>query len=128
MKQRVKKEKVRIFHNLKDSPADGMAHERRKTLRHIALCALVLLFESATPSQTPRTLSVPADSPRWELEGEAKPAEYQGRKCLLLDGGAATLKDFDMRDGVVDVDVATPANRGFFGIQFRLNPGHAGLL
>ncbi len=25
-----------------------------------------------------------------------------------------------MRDGVVDMDVATPASRGFFGIQFRL--------
>jgi len=74
----------------------------------------------AVRAQTPQTLSVPPDSPRWELEGEAKPAEYQGRKCLLLDGGAATLKDFEMRDGVVDVDVATPAKRGFFGIQFRI--------
>ena len=50
----------------------------------------------------------------------AKAAEYQGRKSLLLDGGAAIVKDFEMRDGVVDVDVATPANRGFFGIQFRV--------
>ena len=25
-----------------------------------------------------------------------------------------------MRDGVIDVDVATPASRGFFGIQFRI--------
>jgi len=46
--------------------------------------------------------------------------EYQGRKCLFLDGGAATVKDFEMRDGVVDVDVATPAKRGFFGIMFRI--------
>ena len=41
-------------------------------------------------------------------------------KCLLLDGGAAILKDLEMRDGVIDVDVATPASRGFFGIQFRI--------
>ena len=47
-------------------------------------------------------------------------AEYQGRKCILLDGGAAVVKDFEMRDGVIDVDVATPAKRGFFGIQFRI--------
>ena len=47
--------------------------------------------------------------------------DYQGRKCLLLDGAAATLKDFEMRDGVIDVDVATPATRGFFGIQFRIS-------
>ena len=81
------------------------------------------LFASAANSQTAQTtqtLSVPADSPRWELQGQARAAEYQGRKCLFLDGGAATLKDFELRDGVVDMDVATPASRGFFGIQFRI--------
>jgi hypothetical protein len=76
---------------------------------------------SAAAYQTPRTISVPPDSPLWELEGQAKASEYQGRKCLFLDGGGATLKDFDLRDGVIDVDVATPANRGFFGIQFRID-------
>src|SRR5262245_36299002 len=63
---------------------------------------------------------IPPDSPRWTLEGQAQVAEYLGRKCLRLDGGAATLSDLQMRDGVVDVDVATPAVRGFFGIQFRI--------
>jgi hypothetical protein len=90
---------------------------RFKARSLLALIALALLFRSAAHSQT---LSVPPDSPRWNLEGQAKVAEYQGRKCLFLDGGGATVKDFDMRDGVVDVDVATPASRGFFGIQFRI--------
>ena len=89
-------------------------------LRHPALCSLALLFASAAYSQAPPALSIPADSPRWELQGQAKPAEYQGRKCLFLDGGAAILSDLEMRDGVIDVDVATPASRGFFGIQFRI--------
>jgi len=31
------------------------------------------------------------------------------------------LNDFEMRDGLIDVDVATPASRGFFGIQFRIS-------
>lgn len=69
----------------------------------------------------PQTLSIPPDSPRWKLEGEAKAAEYKGRKSLYLNGGGATLTDLEMRDGIVDVDVATPASRGFFGIQFRLS-------
>ena len=80
-----------------------------------------ILFEPAAYSQTPRTLSVPADTTRWDLQGKAKVVEYQGRKSIFLDGGAAVLKNFEMRDGVVDVDVATPASRGFFGIQFRIN-------
>lgn len=86
-------------------------------IRHLAL---VLLVASVAKAQTSQTLSLPADSPRWELQEQAKPTEYQGRKCLLLNGGAAIVKDFEMRDAVIDVDVATPAKRGFFGIQFRL--------
>jgi hypothetical protein len=73
----------------------------------------------AVPSLA-QTLAIPADSPRWELEGQAKVSEYQGRKCLYLDGGGAVVKDLELRDGVIDVDIATPASRGFFGIQFRI--------
>jgi len=72
-------------------------------------------------AQPAQSLSIPPDSPRWQLEGQAKAAEYQGRKCLFLDGGAAILKDFEMRDGVLDVDVATPASRGFFGFDVRID-------
>jgi hypothetical protein len=79
-----------------------------------ALTAMPMLGQS-------HTLSVPADSARWDLQGQAKATDYQGRKCILLDGGAAILKDFEMRDAVIDMDVATPAKRGFFGIQFRLD-------
>jgi hypothetical protein len=79
------------------------------------------MLVAAAHSQTPQTLSVAPDSPRWDLEQNAKLAEYQGRQCLLLDGGAAVLKDFEMRDGVIDVDVATPAPRGFFGFDFRID-------
>jgi hypothetical protein len=87
----------------------------------VSLWALALLFASVSAARCQtQTLSVPPDSSRWDLQGQAKAVEYQGRKCLLLDGAAAVLKDFEMRDGVVDVDIATPASRGFFGIQFRI--------
>ncbi|HJT16957.1 MAG TPA: hypothetical protein VJ853_06210 [Thermoanaerobaculia bacterium] len=66
-------------------------------------------------------IAVPPDSPRWDFQGNAKPAEFLGRKCLSIDGGGAVVKDFELRDGVIDVDVATPATRGFFGIQFRID-------
>jgi hypothetical protein len=88
--------------------------------RHIALCAFCAILSRFAAYSEPRILSIPADSPRWDLQGRAKAAEYQGRKCLFLDGGAAVLNDFEMRDGVIDADVATPASRGFFGFQFRI--------
>jgi NADH:ubiquinone oxidoreductase subunit len=77
------------------------------------------------PDSSQQTLSVPPDSRRWDLEGHAEAAEYQGRRCLLLDGGLAIVNDFEMRDGVLDVDVATPASRGFIGIEFRIADGGA---
>lgn len=86
----------------------------------IAYSASYLAAQGAA-AQPAQTLAILPDSPRWQLEGQAKTAEYQGRKCLFLDGGAAILKDFEMRDGVLDVDVATPASRGFFGFDVRID-------
>ena len=79
----------------------------------------VLFLGSMPVFGQPETISIPVDSPRWELDGQAKVVDYQGRKSLFLDGGGAEVKDLDLRDGVIDVDVSTPASRGFFGIQFR---------
>jgi hypothetical protein len=92
----------------------------RSGCKLLLLALLQGLLLLTTPLFAQQTLSIPPDSPRWELEQNAKVADYQGRQSLMLDGGAATLKDFEMRDGVIDVDIATPAKRGFFGIQFRI--------
>lgn len=83
--------------------------------------AAILILGFGSLAGAAQTLSIPPDSPRWKLEGDAKATEYSCRKAIYLNGGGATLKDFEMRDGVIDVDVATPANRGFFGIQFRIS-------
>jgi hypothetical protein len=90
--------------------------------RSIVVCALCTLFSrSVVAAGPPAPLALPPDSPRWELEGQAKVVEHQGRKSLFLDGGAAVVKDLDFRDGVIDLDVSTPAARGFFGIEFRIS-------
>ena len=90
-------------------------------VRILSLCALCAVSSRALAAPpAPSAMAVPADPSRWELEGEAKVVEHQGRQSIRLDGGAATLKGFEMRDAVIDVDVSTPASRGFFGIQFRV--------
>ena len=88
--------------------------------RRIAPCALAVLLASAAYAEAQKTISVPPDAAHWDLQGGAKPATYKGKKCLMLDGGAAVVKDFTMRDAIIDVDVITPAKRGFMGIQFRV--------
>jgi len=98
------------------------------SMRSRALLTIVAatLFFTATllVAQSP-ALAVPPDSPRWELEGDAKVVDYQGKKSLRMDGAAAVLKDFEMRDGVIDVDVNTPAKRGFVGFDFRIDKDQA---
>src|SRR3954465_6147923 len=97
-----------------------MIFRRRSAFNFIAA---ILLFAAPMWAQSP--LSVPADSPRWELEGDAKVVDYQGKKSLRMDGAAAILKHFVMRDGVIEVDVNTPAKRGFVGFDFRIHKAQA---
>jgi hypothetical protein len=85
-----------------------------------AVLAVSLCLARHASAQPFSSLSLPADSPRWDLQGQAKVEDHQGRKSLYFDGGAAVVKDFEMRDGVIDADVWTSAPRGFFGIQFRI--------
>ncbi len=63
--------------------------------------------------------SIPADSPRWQLGPKATVTDYLGRRSLALEDDPATLKDFEMTDGVVDVDMAGNGARGFYNISFR---------
>jgi hypothetical protein len=90
-------------------------------LHPLAVCTFAVALAWSGCAQESQTLAVPADSPRWDLEQQAKVTDYLGRKCLMIDGGAAVLKDFEMRDGVLDVDVATSAKRGFFGFDVRID-------
>ena len=89
-------------------------------MRRAYLVGLVMTL-SAASARAQETLSLPADSPRWTLEGTASVVDYQGRKSILLNGGAAVVNDLVMGDGVIDVDISTPAPRGFFGVQFRID-------
>jgi hypothetical protein len=98
-----------------------MAHGLYSSMFFTTGVAAALLVGAIQVNAQTNTLSVPPDSSQWDLQANAKATEYQGRKCLLLDGGAAVLKDFIMRDAVMDMDITTTRKRGFMGIQFRLD-------
>jgi hypothetical protein len=80
---------------------------------------LGLAFLCLAPFWASPAESIPHDSPRWQFHGKAKVTEYLGRLCLELQDGAASLKDFEMSDGVIDVDMAGSGARGFYNIVFR---------
>jgi hypothetical protein len=80
--------------------------KNRDLFQRIGLALLTIALTTAVThvAEAQQEFSIPPDSLRWKLEGETKPAEYRGRKSLLLNGGAATLK-----------------NPGFLGIVSREN-------
>ena len=107
-----------------DHRSCGLASPRRTaaTSRAVVIAAAFLLLGIAPAARAQEALAVPPDTSRWDFFGKVQVAEHLGRSCLFMDGGAAILRNFSMRDAVIDVDVATaPALRGFLGFQFRLS-------
>ncbi len=64
-------------------------------------------------------ISAPMSPDRWSRE--PTPLNYAGREAFLLAGGAYELKDVQMKNGRISVDIFTPGQRGFVGIVFRMN-------
>jgi glyoxylase-like metal-dependent hydrolase (beta-lactamase superfamily II) len=70
--------------------------------------------------QPPPPESVPFDDERWQIEAEEfEVAEYLGQTALKIKGGGAILPDTDIRNGLVEFDVAITPARGFAGLMFR---------
>jgi glyoxylase-like metal-dependent hydrolase (beta-lactamase superfamily II) len=65
--------------------------------------------------------SVPFDDERWEIEGvETELVDYLGQAALKIKGGTALLPDLDIKNGLVEFDVAVAEERGFAGLVFRV--------
>ena len=61
------------------------------------------------------------DDAHWTLQGDARFVTYDGRASIRVDGGGAVLNDVLFDDGVIEFDVLARGERGFFGVQFRLD-------
>jgi hypothetical protein len=99
-----------------------------KVLAKSTELALVIALSVTWPGSlgAAETESFPADSPRWQLGPKAKVTDYLGRRCLDLEDDVAMLKDFEMADGTIDVDMAGNGSRGFYNIWFRTQANRDG--
>jgi len=70
-------------------------------------------------------VSVSFDDERWEIEAvEYELVDYLGEKALRVKGGAAVLPELDVKNAMVEFDIAITPERGFAGLVFRLQgPG-----
>lgn len=70
--------------------------------------------------QPPAPESVPFDDARWQIEAaESEVTEYLGKTALRIKGGGALLPEVDIRNGLVEFDIAITPERGFAGLIFR---------
>lgn len=64
--------------------------------------------------------SIPMEPEFWQVGAEEHRFEtYLGRPALFLNNGLAIVRDFEMRDGVFEVDISIPSERGFSGVVWR---------
>jgi hypothetical protein len=67
-----------------------------------------------------QAVSVPFTSERWNKEGAELALEnYMGKECILLKKGGVFIKDLQLQDGIIEVDMSFPQERGFPGVIFR---------
>ncbi len=89
-----------------------------KTLNQMlwVLIIALLLLPSVGSAQT----VVPFTEEHWDFSaGEYTPEEYKGKQAIHLRKGPAVLKEVQFRNGIIEYDVAFPAERVFIGVSFR---------
>jgi len=66
-------------------------------------------------------VSVPFDDENWDIEAvEHELVDYLGEKALRIKGGAAVLPELDVKNAMVEFDMAITPERGFAGLVFRV--------
>ena len=70
--------------------------------------------------QIPPAESAPFDDARWRSNAvESEVVNYLGQRALRIKGGSALLQGTDIKNGLVEFDIAVAEERGFAGLVFR---------
>jgi hypothetical protein len=88
-----------------------------KKIRVLIKCACLITIFPATA----QTIKVPPSIERWNVEWATASIEsYQNQESILLKSGAILLKDVELLDGVIEVDISFPQQRSFPGFALRV--------
>ena len=89
---------------------------KRNALAALVAWALILAASASAPAQEG---AVPFDSGRWSIVS-GQIVDYLGRKALI---GSAYVKDVELKDGVIEVDIAVDGRNAYPSILFRMTEG-----
>lgn len=87
-------------------------------MNHINAWPVWLVIALALPAQVRAQLAW--DAERWTIEARESAIErYMGREGLSLNSGVAWLEGVELRNGIIEFDLAAKNQLGFYGIAFR---------
>ena len=67
-------------------------------------------------------IDIPLDERTWAWGGATpQPATYGGRECISVDTMHAVPHGVELLDGVLEMDIAVSADRGFPGVMWRIH-------
>lgn len=85
------------------------------------LCLLIVFLFAFFCYSTGQAIKVPFVIDKWNVESADVTLEpYKGQESILLRSGFIYLKDVDILDGIIEVDISFPQQRSFPGFAFRL--------
>ncbi|OJJ21741.1 hypothetical protein BKI52_14665 [marine bacterium AO1-C] len=68
-------------------------------------------------------VTVPMQASHWIIKAkESKLTTYLGKPSIYLKNGSATAKNVDLKNGIIEFDIAFSQKRQFSGVHFRLQP------
>ncbi len=90
---------------------------KRTFLSAIACFTLLFLLTGMSSLTHAQQTIIPFDTAHWEYL-DAKTAEFQGKSCIM---GTAILKNQDITEGVIEMDMAVTGQRSYPGVIFRMS-------
>ena len=70
-----------------------------------------------------QNITVPMQATHWTVKAnESTFTTYRGKPSLYLKNGSATPNNVDLKNGIIEFDIAFSQKRQFSGVHFRLQP------
>ena len=81
--------------------------------------SLSIVASIAWPALAAQTTTAPATASAWTASDSLRVESFLGRESIYIDKGAAVVDQSDIRDGLIEFDMAGTARTNFMGIAFH---------
>jgi hypothetical protein len=91
----------------------------RINVRAFAMSSLVMVLAVTSMRSANAQTTIPLSPEKWTATNALRFENYLGRPSLFIDRGIALARGVELRDGTVELDMATPKDGNFMGAVFH---------